>query len=66
MKISEFILGVLSTLSAETVLLIAVCVKMAMSDKKKGGDSRAEESDNACTSTYNRFGEWTDSRGKGC
>lgn len=64
MQISEFVLGVLSTLSAETVLLIVIGIKMAVSDKKKGGDPSAEESNNVSASTYNRSGGWNDGTGK--
>lgn len=62
--ISGFCLGVLATLSAEMVFIIIVCVKMALSDKRKGRDSNAEKSDHACTSTYNRDGEWNDGAGR--
>lgn len=56
----SFIFGVLSTLAAEFVIMVVLGIYLAMSDKKKGGESNAEESSPAPTATYDSGGKWHD------
>lgn len=56
MYIPPFTCGVIVTLAAEFVLIIAVVVLVTIIGKE-GGKSNAEESDAVPTSTYDRDGK---------
>ena len=56
----SFILGVLSTLATEFVVMVTLGIYLAMSDKKKGGESNVEKSSPAPTTTYDSGGKWHD------
>lgn len=58
-NISQFLLGSISTLAAEFVIVIILAVWFAAKDKK-GGDSDAEKNSPVPTTTYDSGGKWYD------
>lgn len=56
----SFILGVLSTLATEFVIMVILGIYLAMIDKKKGGGINAEENSPAPATDYDSGGKWSD------
>lgn len=56
----SFVLGILSTLATEFVIVIVLAFYLELHDKKKGGESDAEKYNPAPTGTYNSGGKWYD------